>query len=467
MNRRELLYGGMAAATCYGIRNEVARGQRSNASCKTGASSTATAVTGSLLRINVLDHGVVGDGVTLNTARLQEALDRCNVLGGGEVVIPAGRYLTGSLSLRSNVTLRLERDAVLSGSGDLGHYQVGQVRWEGKWIPGYLGLLYARDARNIAIVGDGRIEGNVAVAGRPTKDNPLRRPALIEPIGCDGVRLEDFSTLYAHMWSIHPTYCENVAIKNLTIRSTETNGDGIDIDSCRHVLIDSCDIATGDDCISLKSGRGEEAYRLNRPTEDVHIVNCTFEGRGYSCIGIGTEASAGIRDVVVEHCKVKSVYKNAFYIKSRVGRGSIIENLTFRDIEAANMRMGFLRIDQVSAGIQDEYPVPGLEGVPLFRNFRFKDIRVQDAPVLVQATEISEGKKLDGLWLEDIFGTCAKGISIANATNVHIRGLSVTGNKGPLISVANVSGQGLQGAAQIAPPEEPAVVPGPSAYILQ
>jgi polygalacturonase len=458
MNRRQLLCSGVAASISASIaRNAMAYTQKPNAR---PAEKT-------MLRINARDYGATGDGVTLDTAKLQGALDRCNILGGGEIVIPAGRYLTGSLSLRSNVTLRLEKDAVLQGSPDFSHYRLGQVRWEGKWIPGYLGLIHAIGARDIAIVGEGHIEGNIAVAGRPSKDNPLRRPALIEPIECDGVHLESFSTLYSHMWSIHPTYCENVTIRNLTVRSTETNGDGIDIDSCRQVLVDGCDIATGDDCISLKSGRGEEGYQLNRPTEGVRITNCTFEGRGYSCIGIGSEASGGIRDVVVEHCKVRSVYKNAFYIKSRIGRGSYIENLTFRDIEASNMRMGFLRIDQVSAGIQDEYPLPGLDGVPLFRNFRFQDIRVQNAPVLVEATEVYAGKKLDGLWLENISGTCAKGISIANATNVMLKDITVTGNIGPLISVANVSGQGLLGAVKIDPPKDSALVPGPSTYTLQ
>jgi polygalacturonase len=469
MNRRQLLCSSVAAAVCSTIaRDAIARAQQPNARSVEKPASTIPGDAGiSSLRINARDHGAIGDGTTLNTAMLQEALDRCNVLGGGEVVIPAGRYLTGSLSLRSNVTLRLEKDALLLGSDDFTHYRKGQVRWEGKWIPGYLGLIHAIDAENIAIVGDGRIEGNIAVAGRPSKDNPLRRPALIEPIGCDGVHLEGFSTLYAHMWSIHPTYCDNVVIKNLTVRSTETNGDGIDIDSSRHVLIDGCDIATGDDCISLKSGRGEEGYRLNRPTENVRITNCTFEGRGYSCIGIGSEASAGIRDIVVEHCKVRSVYKNAFYIKSRIGRGSSIENLTFRDIDAASMRMGFLSINQVSAGIQDKCPVPGIDGVPLFRNFRFQDIRVQDAPVLVNASAIYARKKLDGLWLENISGTCEKGIVIANATNVKLRKISITGNVGPLVSVANVSGQGLHGAATIDPPRESALVPGPSIYTLR
>jgi hypothetical protein len=421
------------------------------------------AVVPPLLKLNVRDFGATGDGTTLETSSLQRAIDRCNVLGGGEVIIPAGGYLTGGISLRTNVTLRLDENAILLGASELSRYEIAQVRWEGKWIAGYTALLHALDAQNIAILGKGEIRGNVAVAGRPTKENPLRRPALIEFIGCDGVHLDGFSTSYAHMWSIHPTYCDNVTIRNVTVRSTETNGDGIDIDSCRHVLIDSCDIASGDDCISLKSGRGEEAYIIDRPTENVRIINCTLEGRGYACIGIGSETSAGIRDVLIEHCRIKSVYKDALYIKSRVGRGAFIENITVRDLDAANMRVGFLRINQTNAGIQDPDPVPGLEGVPLFRNFRFQNIRLQHAPVLLQATEISPDKMLDGLVLQDISGTCAKGMSIANARNVLVREVSVTGYKGPLLTTANVTGRGIAGATAISVPAAPAPVPSPAA----
>lgn len=430
-------------------------------------SSGSPALTASSVHLNVVDFGAKGDGATLDTTSLQRALDRCNVLGGGEVLVPAGLYLTGTISIGSKVTLRLAEGAVLLGSPNLSDYTQGAVRWEGKWIPGYTALVHALDANSIAVVGKGRIEGNVAVSGRPTKDNPLRRPALLEFINCQGVHLEDFSTSYIHMWSIHPTCCDDVVIRNLTVRSTETNGDGIDIDSCRRVLIEGCDIASGDDCISLKSGRGEEAFLMNRPTEDVHITNCTFEGRGYSCIGIGSESSAGIRNVLIEHCHVKSVYKNAIYIKSRVGRGAFIENIIFRDIDATNMRSGFLSINQTGAGTQDANPVPGLDGVPLFRNFRFENIRVHDAPVLVNATAIDPNKVLDGLVLDRISGTCAKGITLANAKGVVIRNLNLSGYAGPLLRIANVEGRGLKGAAEFPTPESPALVPQPQTpYLL-
>ena len=404
------------------------------------------------LQLNVKDLGATGDSVTLDTASLQRAIDRVNVLGGGEVLIPAGRYLTGSVSLRSKVTLRLASGAVLLGSPDLAHYLVAQVRWEGKWIAGYTALIHAQDASQFAIVGPGRIEGNAAVAGRPTADNPLRRPALIECINCQDVLLEGFSTEYRHMWSIHPTLCDRVVLRNLNVRSTETNGDGIDIDSCRHVLIDSCDIASGDDCISLKSGRGEEANQMARPTEDVRIVNCTLEGRGYACIGIGSETSGGIRDVVIERCKVTSVYKFAIYIKSRVGRGAFIENITVRDFEAANMRQGFLKISQTSAGIQDADPVPGLVGIPLFRNILVQRIHVQDAPILLEATEISEDKPMDGFTFEEVSGTCIKAMALANVRHATLKNITVSGFTGPLLRSANVIGRGMPKAEPLPPP---------------
>ena len=217
------------------------------------------------LTLNVRDYGAVGDGTTKDTVALQQAIDRCWVFGGGEVVVPAGNYFTGAIALRSNVLLRLEKDAVIVGSPDFDDYPVMQVRWEGKWIPGRVGLIHALQADHTGIVGPGKIMGNYALGGRPNAKNPLRHPALIEPIGCSHLRFEDFSTDYHLMWSLHPTYCEDIVIRNLTIRSTGGNGDGIDVDSCKRVLIDGCDIATGDDCISIKSGRAARPINCSRP----------------------------------------------------------------------------------------------------------------------------------------------------------------------------------------------------------
>jgi polygalacturonase len=424
--------------------------------------SAFAAVRGPLLQLNVRDFGARGDGTSNDTAVLQQVLDRCSVLGGGEVLVPAGTYLTGALALRSNTLLRLQQDAVLSGTADFADYPVTQVRWEGKWIEGHAGLLYAVDANNIGIIGPGRIVGNPALGGRPTAQSPLRHPALIEMIGCRNVRLEDFSTSYQLMWSIHPTNCEDVTIRGLTIRSTGGNGDGIDVDSCRRVRIEHCDIATGDDCIAIKSGRGSEAYRLLQTCEDIVISHCTLADSIFACIGIGSESSGGVRDVRIEHCRFTAAKTYAIYIKSRVGRGGFIEDIVADDLDVAGTGAGFLRFNLLSSGIQDQDPVPSDEGIPAARNFRFSNVRVTDCPNLVDGTGIHPGKPLDGFALTNVTGDCRTGIALANIRHADIRNIHVTGYSGALLAIHNVTGKGLHDAVAIDGPKLPELPPVPA-----
>ena len=419
-----------------------------------------------IVKLNVRDFGAKGDGTTVDTAALQETIDRVSVLGGGEVLVPAGTYLTGAIALRSRTVLRLDKSAVLMGTGRFEDYPVTQVRWEGKWIQGRIALVYAVDTDHIGVVGPGKIVGSDALGGRPRPDSPLRHPALMEFIGCNNIRLEDFSTSYHLMWSIHPTYCNDIVIKNLTIRSTGGNGDGIDIDSCKRVRIEGCDISTGDDCISLKSGRGAEAFALARPTEDVHILNCTFADSIFACIGIGSETSGGIRNVRIEHCKFTSAKTFALYIKSRPGRGAFIEDITADDLDVSGMAGGFLRFNILASGIQDQDPVPGDEGIPTIRNFRFTNVRVKDVPVLVDGVGIHPHKPLDGFTLANVSGTCAKGISLANIRGADVRNIKVTGFSGPLLSISNVTGKGLEGAAKMEAPKIGAPIAVPTPYQL-
>jgi len=388
---------------------------------------------------NVRSFGAVGDGTTKDTAAFQKALDACAAANGGTVVVPAGNYLIGSIQVKSYTTLRLEKGAHLMSSPDLDDYPVIKIRWEGHWVDGHRALIYARDAGYFSIVGPGKISGNPALSGREMP----RRPVIIEPINCIEVRLEDFATEHKSMWSIHPIYCVNFTAKNLVIRSTGGNGDGIDVDSCRHVRIESCDIATGDDCIAIKSGRGMEGYHLAKPTEDVLISNCTLADSIFADIGIGSETSGGIRDVLIEHCKFVQARSCAIYIKSNTNRGAFIEDIAARDLEVSTAPGGFLRVNLISSGIRDPQPVTGIEGIPSAKDFSFSNVKV-DCGTLVDAAAISPVKPINGFSLVDISGTCKKAITLANLTNAVLRDIHVTGYTGPFLTQANVHGSGLE-----------------------
>jgi polygalacturonase len=469
MERRQFLKTAatvVVAAPAVGI----LAGCDANRTAKVATPVTAFAPAPTGVKIDVRDPsiGATGDGKTKDTLALQLAIERCAVLGGGEVIVPAGNYLTGMLSLRSNVTLRIAEGATLNGSPDMADYPFAMVRWEGHWTRGYPALITAMDAENIAIVGPGKIIGTPSEKRRNEAVTGYRNPALIEFTNCRNVRVENLYTQNYSMWSIHPVYCENVTFRNLMVKS---GADGIDVDSCKHTVIDGCTFETGDDCISLKSGRGAEGNTIGRVCEDTVITNCTLSDAAFACIGIGSETSGGVRGVRIEHCKFIHARSYAIYIKSRVGRGASVEDVTANDIDVSSTVQGFLQITNIGSGKSDgDASVPGEAGIPLFRNFRFTNVRVADVPILVDATRIDARKPLDGLWLDNITGTCKKGIELVNVKNVHLGKIAVSGFIGPLLQTANTTGTGLTGAepydtSKLAKPLDLFAPPAP--YVLK
>ncbi len=391
---------------------------------------------------NVLNFGAKGDGVTKDTAALQQALDACGEAGGGTVLLPDGVYLTGSIILHANTTLQLASRASLLGSPDVADYPLVNVRWEGEFRDGHRALVSATDAANVTITG-GAIFGPPITLGRLR--NP-RGPVLIELNGCTNALLAGFATQYQQLWSIHLLFCSHLTATNLTIRSVNANGDGMDVDSCDGVTIEHCDINTGDDAISLKSGRGLAAQNLARPTQNVLIRDCRLQSSIYAALGFGTEMSGGIRDVKIENCVIGG-RQNAIFIKSRDGRGGFMENITGENLTVLKSPT-FIGIDLVKKGIQATDPVTGdVEKWPRVRNLSFKNIRVQDVAELIAGNNVPPARPVDGFTLADISGTCARGIAIANMTNVNFSAVKVTGFNGPLVSASNATGTGLDDTA--------------------
>jgi polygalacturonase len=385
---------------------------------------------------NIRDFGAIGDGTNKDTVAFQKALDACAVSGGGDVLVPAGKYLIGSVQIGNRTILRLAKDSIITGSPDATDYPMMDIRWEGRWQPGRRALIYSANVDHTGIVGPGRIEGNSAVAA---PQNP-RGVVVLEPISCNDVRWEGFTVTQGGNWATHPTYCSEVVIKNVNITG---NRDGIDVDSCKNVLIEGCDIDTGDDSISLKSGRGLDGARIGKPTEDVLITRCNLHGRRFACVGIGSETSGGIRNVRIEHCKLTS-RTFGVYVKTRIGRAGVIENIFGDDLDI--LVGGFLRINLTSAGNLNtaDDPVEGLAGYPLGRNFRFANVRVTNCPRLVDAKDIAKAKPLKGLSLMNITGTCTNGISLQNVKNAVLRNIHITGCQGAFLTLTNVQGSGLK-----------------------
>ncbi|MBI5085214.1 MAG: hypothetical protein HZB13_11525 [Acidobacteria bacterium] len=237
---------------------------------------------------------LASDGQTLSTKKFQDAIDACGRHGGGTVLIPPGRHLTGTLVLRSNVRLLLEPGAVLLGSTRLADYPVMPGAFRG-YTNNYTDkcLIFAEDADNVFIEGRGTIDGQGKAFQGPYKV----RPYMIRVINCRNVGVADVTIRDSPMWVQHYLGCEGVAIRGITVRSyVNANNDGIDIDCSSRVRISDCDIASGDDAIVLKS-------TSSRACRDVAVTNCVLTS-ACNAFKLGTETNGGFEDIVFSNSTI-------------------------------------------------------------------------------------------------------------------------------------------------------------------
>jgi polygalacturonase len=316
----------------------------------------------------VTEFGAVGDGARDCTAAFREAIAACARAGGGRVLVPDGRFLTGAIHLRSRVNLHLSDGATIAFSRNADAYlPVVFTRWEGVELMNYSALIYAFEQRDIAITGKGTLDGQasdqhwwpwkgsrtlppdatqtaararliemgargVPVPERVFGAGSFLRPNFIQPYRCQNVLIDGVTIVNSPMWEIHPVLCRNVTVRDVVVNSHGPNNDGCDPESCRDVLIEGCTFDTGDDCIALKSGRNEDGRRLAVPVEDVVIRACSMKD-GHGGVVIGSEASGGARNIFAERCRMDSPnLDRALRIKTNSVRGGFVEHVYMRDV---------------------------------------------------------------------------------------------------------------------------------------
>ena len=347
-------------------------------------------------------YGAVGDGKTDSTEAFRKAIGECNKAGGGRVVVPAGSFLTGAIHLKSNVNLHISSGGTIKFSQDPKKYlPLVFSRWEGMELMNYSPFIYAFEQENIAITGQGTLDGQgdnehwwpwkgqarhgwkkgdpdqkkarAALEEMTEKGVPVRdrvfgeghylRPQFIQPYRSQNVLIEGVTIKNSPMWEINPVLCTNVTVRKVTISSHGPNNDGCDPESCKDVLIEDCYFDTGDDCIAIKSGRNADGRRLNVPSENFVIRGCQMKD-GHGGITIGSEISGGVRNVFAENCRLDSPnLDHALRVKNNAMRGGLLENLYFRNIEVGQVAHAVITIDfNYEEGEKGKF-------IPVVRNF--------------------------------------------------------------------------------------------------
>ncbi len=320
---------------------------------------------------SVREFGARGDGKALDTKAIQKALDKCGKAGGGIVRVPKGDYLIGAVFMKSKTTLRIEEGATLIGSDEeVRDYPVIDSRFNGVEQKCHASVINAIGMHDITITGKGTVSGSGVGGTRPPTG-----PRVIEFIHCRDVLIENITVLNKGRWTIHPLYSTNVTGRGLTIRTTGKNSDGFNPDSCNNVLITDCTFKTGDDCIAIKSGKNQQAIDIGIPCQNITVTNCTMLG-GYGAICIGSEMSGGIRNVKITDCVIKN-NGTGFNIKTRKGRGGIVENIEVSNIEMYNVNTPIALYMNYKFNAGDL--ISGPDGIPTFQNITIKDLTINGA----------------------------------------------------------------------------------------
>jgi DNA sulfur modification protein DndE len=434
---------------------------------------------------NIIRYGANPASETVNTTGIQLAIDACSAQGGGVVLIPAGFWVTGPLQLKSNVNLHVAKNAVVQFSTNTNDFPLIKTNWEGLDAIRAQSPIYGVDLENIAITGTGILDGSGQV-WRPVKKNKLTsgewkeliasggflnegkdtwypsesslkgsavkrpgvvaegfdvknseeikdflRPNMVSLVRCKKVLLEGVTFQNSPAWCIHPLMIQHLTVRNVTVRNpwNAQNGDGIDVESCRYVLIEDSKFDVGDDGICIKSGRDEEGRKRGIPTEDVIVRNCTvFHGHGGFVVG--SEMSGGARNIWVSNCNFLGT-DIGLRFKTTRGRGGVVENVFIDNIRMNNIGgaailfdMYYMAKDPLAVFAGESNPSiafePVNEGTPAIRNIKIKNVYCKGAETGIFVRGLPE-MNISSINIEDVFIESKKGFVCIEGSDITLK----------------------------------------------
>jgi polygalacturonase len=452
---------------------------------------------------NIINYGATPDGMTLNTKSINDAIADCSKKGGGVVIIPAGLWITGPVELRSNVNLHLQRNAVLQSTRDFNQFNLVEGNWEGLPQMRNQSPVWANNQENIAITGFGIIDGAgdawrmvkkekltetnwkklVASGGvlneekriwYPTegslKGSKLKNPGEIKPektaefysaikdflrpnllvlTNCKKILLEGVTFQNSAAWCLHPLMSEDITIRNINVKNPwyAQNGDGLDLESCKNVLIENSIFDVGDDGICIKSGRDEAGRKRAMPTQNVIVRNCVVY-HAHGGFVIGSEMSGGAKNIYVDNCTFIGT-DIGLRFKTTRGRGGIVENIfitnvSMKDIpgEAILFDMYYAAQDPIPlAGEKREPPkvetIPVSEATPQFQNFFIKNVVCNGAAKGIFIRGLPE-MNVKNIFLEDMVIQSEQGLDLTEANGITVKNVHlITTKTNPVLNIHN------------------------------
>ena len=435
---------------------------------------------------SIADFGAVPDGKTLNTAAIAKGIAALAEKGGGRLVFPPGIWLTGPIGLKSNVELHLEEGALVQFSTNYSLYPPLQLDIKGRTRTVATSPLHGENLDNIVITGRGVFDGS-GDAWRPVKKSKMtepqwkqllavpgsvveasgalwwpsaeakdreekagqHRPTLLKLVNCRRVLLEGVTFQNSPGWNLHPLLCADLTLRNVSVRNPwySQNGDGLDIENCRNVVLRGSRFDVGDDGICIKSGKDEEGRRIAVPTENVLIEDCVVY-HAHGGVTIGSEMSSGVRNVRVNNCVFMGTDLGLRF-KSLRGRGGVVEK-----IYISNVRMTDIATDAI--GFNMYYggqgpgeggegadavakPEPVSEKTPQFRDIYIENVVCRGARRAVALQGLPE-MPIRGIHLDDVSITAESGVACTDALDITLNNVEILNSRGPVVSLRNSRG---------------------------